>query len=243
MLRKTMVNALIFDFGGTLDTHGDHWSKVIWRACLRNGILKESQATSFREAYVFAERSLGKGHIIRPNYTFKLTLDVKLRLQLEYLITQGVLDITEKKVFQDLHTQLHQELYEEVWQKIRESRDVLIPLVSHYPTALVSNFYGNMPMVLREFQLDIFFLHVVESAAVGIRKPDPALFRLAIERLNVPPQEILVVGDSMKNDILPAKQCGCRTCWLKGEGWDAVTDNVAEYTITDIHQLNTLVLL
>ena len=238
MLRKTMVNALIFDFGGTIHTHGDHWSKVIWRAYLRNGILKESQATSFREAYVFAERSLGKGHIIRPNYTFKLTLDVKLRLQLEYLITHGMLDITEKKVFQDLHTQLHQELYEEVCQKLRESRDVLIPLVSHYPTALVSNFYGNMPMVLREFQLDMFFLHVVD-----IRKPDPALFRLAIERLNVAPQEILVVGDSMKNDILPAKQCGCRTCWLKGEGWDAVTDNVAEYTITDLHQLNTLILL
>ena len=225
MLRKTMVNALIFDFGGTLDTHGDHWSKVIWRTYLRHGILKELQATSFREAYVFAERSLGNGHIIRPNYTFKLTLDVKLRLQLEYLITHGVLDISEK-----------------VWQKIRESRDVLIPLVSHYPTALVSNFYGNMPMVLREFQLDIFFLHIVESAAVGIRKPDPALFQLAIERLGIPPQEILVVGDSMKNDILPAKQCGCRTCWLKGEGWDAFTDNVAEYTITDIHQLNTIVL-
>ena len=240
---EIMVNALIFDFGGTLDTHGDHWSKVIWRAYLQNGVLNESQATDFREAYVFAERTLGNGHIIRPNYTFKLTLDVKLRLQLEYLITHGVLDINEKMVFQNLHTQLHQQLYDDVWQTIRKSREVLIPLVSRYPTALVSNFYGNMPMVLREFQLDRLFLHVVESAAVGIRKPDPTIFRLAIERLGIPPQKILVVGDSMKNDILPAKQCGCQTCWLKGDGWDDIIEDVSDYTITDIHQLSSDVLV
>jgi len=237
-----MVKAIIFDFGGTLDTHGDHWSKVMWRAYLGNGILQETQVDDFRKAYVYAERTLGNGHIIRSNYTFKLTLDVKIRLQLEHLITHHVLEITDKKIFQDIHTQLHQQLYADVLQTVGKSRECLIPIVTQYPTALVTNFYGNMQMVLREMHIDMFFQHVVESAVVGIRKPDPAIFQLAIDQLGVSPEEILVVGDSMKNDILPAKQCGCQTCWFKGEGWEEPQENTADFTITDISQLKDIVL-
>ncbi|MBQ4147565.1 MAG: HAD family hydrolase [Prevotella sp.] len=237
-----MVKAIIFDFGGTLDTHGDHWSKVMWRAYLNNGILQETLVDDFRKAYVYAERTLGNGHIIRSNYTFKLTLDVKIRLQLEYLITHQVLEITDKKIFQDIHTQLHQQLYADVLQTVGKSREYLIPIVTQYPTALVTNFYGNMQMVLREMHIDMFFQHVVESAVVGIRKPDPAIFQLAIDQLGVSPEDILVVGDSMKNDILPAKQCGCQTCWFKGEGWEESQENTAVFTITDISQLKDIVL-
>ena len=237
-----MVKAIIFDFGGTLDTHGDHWSKVMWRAYLSNGILQESQADDFRKAYVYAERTLGNGLIIRSNYTFKLTLDVKIRLQLEYLITHHVLEITDKKIFQDIHTQLHQQLYADVLHTVGKSRECLIPIVTQYPTALVTNFYGNMQMVLREMHIDMFFQHVVESAVVGIRKPDPAIFQLAIDQLGVSPEDILVVGDSMKNDILPAKQCGCQTCWFMGEGWEETQENTAGFTITDISQLKDIVL-
>ena len=237
-----MVKAIIFDFGGTLDTHGDHWSKVMWRAYLNNGILQETLVDDFRKAYVYAERTLGNGHIIRSNYTFKLTLDVKIRLQLEYLITHQVLEITDKKIFQDIHTQLHQQLYADVLQTVGKSREYLIPIVTQYPTALVTNFYGNMQMVLREMHIDMFFQHVVESAVVGIRKPDPAIFQLAIDQLGVSPEEILVVGDSMKNDILPAKHCGCQTCWFKGEGWEEPQENTADFTITDISQLKDIVL-
>ena len=242
-----MINALIFDFGGTLDTHGDHWSKVMWKAYLHLGILNVSQEEDFRQAYVFVERTLGNGYIIRSNYTFKLTLDVKLRLQLEYMVTHGILDIKDKKDFQDIHQQLHLYLYEEVQCKVRESGEVLAPIAEQYPMALVTNFYGNMQMVLREMHLQQLFQYVVESAVVGIRKPDPAIFRQAIDRLGVDPKEVLVVGDSMKNDIIPAKQCGCCTCWLKGAGWENVTNTVSDhtvsdYTITDIHQLGSVIL-
>ena len=62
------------------------------------------------------------------------------------------------------------------------------------------------------------------SAVVGIRKPDPRIFRLGVDALGLPPKEILVVGDSLKKDILPAESIGCRTAWLKGKGWSAEED-------------------
>ena len=73
----------IFDYGGTLDTGGQHWGQVLWHAYERHHVpVSEAQ---FREAYVHAERMLGSQHIIQPDFTFRQTLEAKLRLQLEYL--------------------------------------------------------------------------------------------------------------------------------------------------------------
>ena len=88
------------------------------------------------------------------------------------------------------------------------------------PMVLVSNFYVNMPVVLREFGFDGLFLRVIESAVVGIRKPDPRIFLLGVEALGLRPEEVTVVGDSLDKDIIPAHEAGCQTIWLRGEGWN-----------------------
>ena len=104
---------------------------------------------------------------------------------------------------------------------------------------LVSNFYGNIATVLREFSLDGIFQHIVESAVVGIRKPDPRIFTLGVEALGLDPSEIVVVGDSIDKDIIPARQAGCHTVWIKGEGWtDApVDESQAERVINSLSEL------
>ena len=53
-----MTKGYIFDYGGTLDTGGQHWGKVIWHAYERQQV-PVSEAL-FREAYVHAERTLGR---------------------------------------------------------------------------------------------------------------------------------------------------------------------------------------
>ena len=60
---------------------------------------------------------------------------------------------------------------------------------------------------------------------VGIRKPDPRIFALGVDALGLKPQEVLVVGDSYKKDILPAESLGCRVAWLKGKGWTKEEDD------------------
>ena len=73
-----MIKGYIFDYGGTLDTGGQHWGKVIWHAYERQQVpVSEEQ---FREAYVHAERTLGKNPIIKPDFTFRRTLEEKIRI-------------------------------------------------------------------------------------------------------------------------------------------------------------------
>jgi FMN phosphatase YigB (HAD superfamily) len=104
---------------------------------------------------------------------------------------------------------------------------------------LVSNFYGNINTVLREFGLAKYFKDVIESAAVGIRKPDARIFTLGVKSLGLKPEETIVVGDSFYKDIEPAGKLGCHTVWFKGKGWTNKTydETVPDHIITDLAQL------
>ena len=93
------------------------------------------------------------------------------------------------------------------------SKDVLEALRKEgMPLVLVSNFYGNLTAVLRDFGLEGCFDHIVESARVGVRKPDSAIFRLVLDLYPaLKASDILVAGDSERNDILPAQSLGMKT--------------------------------
>ena len=65
--------------------------------------------------------------------------------------------------------------------------------------------------MLGEFGFDGLFQTVIESAVVGIRKPDPRIFLLGVEALGLKAEEVSVVGDSLEKDIIPAHKAGCRT--------------------------------
>ena len=220
-----MIKGYIFDYGGTLDTGGHHWGKVIWHAYERQQVpVSEAQ---FREAYVHGERTFGKNPIIQPYFTFRQTLENKLQLQLEFLHQEDYL------------SPLLDDLYSRTQAETRKSREVLLRLKEQYPMVLVSNFYGNIQTVLGEFGLDGVFSQIIESAVVGVRKPDPRIFSLGVEALGQKPDEVVVVGDSIDKDIVPARQAGCHTVWFRGEGWtdDPVDESIPDRIITDLREL------
>ena len=228
-----MIKGYIFDYGGTLDTGGHHWGKVIWHAYERQQVpVSEAQ---FREAYVHGERTLGKNPIIQPDFTFRRTLEEKLRLQIEFL--NGPLQ--NRQIVNRQIVNVLDDLYAQTCEQTSHSREVLLRLKEHYPMVLVSNFYGNIATVLKEFQLDGIFDTIIESAVVGVRKPDPRIFTLGVEALGLKPEEVVVVGDSIDKDIIPARQAGCQTVWFRGEGWtdDPVDESVPDCIITDLRDL------
>ncbi|MBQ7472129.1 MAG: HAD-IA family hydrolase [Prevotella sp.] len=230
---------ILFDFGGTLDTHGTHWGKMFWHAYQQQGVgITEEQ---LRQAYVYAERMLGQGNIIKEDFTFRRTLEEKLRLQLQFLRQEQVLQLTDEETSQLLDTLLNS-LYKRVCQNMEESCQLIKELFDWHLLGIVTNFYGNIETVLREFGLKDYIDEIIESAKVGVRKPDPQIFRKAAKRFAPKPERMMVVGDSYEKDILPAKQVGFQTVWLKGEGWnEAPADtSAADYVITDLKQLKEI---
>lgn len=207
------VKGVLIDFGGTIDTDGRHWYKVFKQAysCVAPAI----EDALLRQAYVYAERTLGKNPIINSQFTFYKTLETKLSLQTDFLRENGcsVTEVQSKNILDCC--------YSVVTTNINKvANPELESLSERCPLVLVTNFYGNMNSVLKEFGLDGYFTGIVESAVEGVRKPNPDIFRIAVNRLGVLPADTVMIGDSLSKDILPAMEVGCKTIWLKGEQWE-----------------------
>lgn len=87
-------------------------------------------------------------------------------------------------------------------------------LAARYRLGLVSNITLIPELVtadLGAIGLAPFFGAVALSSALGVRKPDPAIFRWALERLGVLPEEAVFVGDRLRDDIAGARGVGMRT--------------------------------
>ncbi len=231
------MRGFIFDYGGTIDTNGIHWAEVLRHAYEVSGFQVDNDL--FRHAYVHGERTLALNPIIQNTFTFKQTLEAKVAIQLQYIAEQQQRTIDELNRLYSANIVSWCDDF--VKKTIGDTGKVLEQLSRKFPLVLVSNFYGNIHSVLEDYGIDHYFCGIVESAVVGVRKPDPAIFRLGVEKLGFSPGEIVVVGDSLSKDIVPAKQTGCHTVWLKGPGWDHSGDiQCADETITDLSELVSL---
>lgn len=212
----TPVKGIIFDYGGTIDNCGDHWAVVI-REAYASLPVEELPLELFCKGYVFAERELARVRHILPEHDFRVMMEIKARLELEELvrlgapIKQGDIPAFAAQIagYTDRHAR----------ECVEKARPALDYLASKYPMVLVSNFYGNIESVLAEYDLRKYFPTVIESAVVGVRKPDPAIFMLGVDALGLRPEEVLVVGDSISKDIVPARSLGCETAWIEGRPW------------------------
>lgn len=253
------IKGIIFDYGGTLDTRGDHWSEVLWQGYehfgigvaddeeVEPGVSIHKQA--FRDAYVYGERALAVNPIVTPDFHFEDILREKLILELNFLAGKELLetgkDDAEKQaklgnfgndseassesLFLSLSdSEIHQiaadmarYINAKTLALLNENRQVLEHLKqAGYPMVLVSNFYGNINQVLKDAGIDGYFKDVIESAVVGVRKPNPAIFALGVCALDLPASQVLVVGDTYGKDIIPAHKLGCHTLWIKGLQWE-----------------------
>jgi epoxide hydrolase-like predicted phosphatase len=86
-------------------------------------------------------------------------------------------------------------------------------LRDHYKIALLTNASPGQDDLIRErFGLDVYseFDLYVNSAYVGLRKPDPAIFHLTLDQLGVAPQQAIFVDDSLRN-VDSARELGIHT--------------------------------
>ena len=230
-----MIKSVIFDYGGTLDTNARHWAHVLWDGF--QAVKVPVTEAQFREAYVFGERALAKAPIINSDDDFYALLCKKVRQELLWLDFKEYF-ITTKSERLQLSQRIATFCNGYVLQQLLQTRSVLEELQKKYRLVLVSNFYGNIETILHSYQLE-YFSAIIESAVVGVRKPDSRIYQLGVDACCCKASEVCVVGDSFSKDILPASSVGCQTIWLKGKGWtDKEEDeSIPNAVVTDLKDL------
>ena len=92
-----------------------------------------------------------------------------------------------------------------------QTRPLLERLRSRYRLGVIANQPPGTHGRLTGFGLLGYFDVCVSSGDVGIEKPDPAIFHLALEQAGCSPAESLMIGDRLDNDVRPAKELGFQT--------------------------------
>jgi FMN phosphatase YigB (HAD superfamily) len=92
-------------------------------------------------------------------------------------------------------------------------------LSSHYKIGVIANQSPGSEVRLSRWGLMPLISVCVASAEVGLKKPDPAIFDLALRQAECTPSESMMIGDRLDNDIRPARMLGWKTVRvLQGPG-------------------------
>ncbi|MEO8432299.1 MAG: HAD family hydrolase [Acidobacteriota bacterium] len=193
--------ALLFDFGGTLDSDGVAWKDrffPIWSEEV--GSLEREKFD--RAFYGSTDALVGA---VPPTLPLSETVD---------RIAAGVasrLDAGHGAPSARAAARFTRETLATLDRRITW----LSGLASRYRLAIVSNFYGNLAAVCEESGIAPHFSAAIDSTAVGCTKPGPAIFRAALDALGASPDSAVFIGDSVPRDMSGARALGMRHVLLR----------------------------
>lgn len=201
-----MLKRIFFDFGGCIDAPGIHTRVLFWNAFLAEKLVSLEERAQFQEAYTHADQkmmstgeaaSLGLAEFNQHNATL---------IGAEIGIGRDECQLAGDRV-----TALMADY-------LAESREALGLFRGNYELSVISNFTGNLELIMEEFGLRELFSSVTESFYAGVSKPDLKIFRDALAKHAEAPEQCLYVGDNPVNDIAPAASLGMRTALIHPAG-------------------------
>jgi putative hydrolase of the HAD superfamily len=197
------LRAVLFDYGGTLDGEASHWLDRFVNLYREAGV--ETPFERLKEAFYAADETCYATPRIADAGIAEL-MDFHVRVQLDRL-GQGDAG---------LHRSLVDRFVADSQASLAANRRILERLQPAFRLGVVSNFYGNVGRILDEAGFGTLLTVVADSHRVGWSKPDPSIYRWAVAQLGVSAAEVMHVGDSYARDVLPAREAGLRTAWLRG---------------------------
>jgi HAD superfamily hydrolase (TIGR01509 family) len=202
------VEAILFDFGGTLDADGVAWKERFYGHYRAEGL--DMTPAAFESAFFAADDALVGS--LPPETDLSGTVhELTMNLDAE-LARRGAGVAKEGTSGRGRRVASH--FLSGASAAIARNRPVLEALSGRYRLGIVSNFYGNLGAVCHGTGLAPLFAAIVDSHRVGARKPDPTIFRAALEPLRATPETTLLVGDSLRRDREGARRIGMRFIWI-----------------------------
>lgn len=108
-----------------------------------------------------------------------------------------------------------------------------------FALGMITNGFGQFQMDnIRALGIEKYFDAILVSETEGMKKPDPAIFKRALKRLNKEPRESVFVGDHPENDVKASQYVGMRGIWKKDVQWDAFE---TDYAVEDLGELPTMI--
>jgi putative hydrolase of the HAD superfamily len=195
-----VTSALLFDFGGTLDGPGLTWKTRAFSLYRTAGLAPDPAA--FDPVFYAADDALVGA--------------VPVTLGLDETVRRLFTGISARLGVADggLTARLAQRFIDDARASLRDSARVLARLAPRHRLGIVSNFYGNLGAVCADAGLTPVLGAIADSTVVGWSKPDPRIFRHALDALGVSAGDAAFVGDSRPRDMEGARALAMPHVWL-----------------------------
>jgi putative hydrolase of the HAD superfamily len=235
------VRAVLFDVNGTLvDIRTEEGMEQIFRAAghlltyqgidMRRGevrdryfeLLKQQQRTSPEEYPEFDAVAIWRTILDENATAYTRALPPEKYAQLPLFLAESSRGISRRQL----------RLYPHV-------REVLDVLRTRFPLAVVTDAQAaNARGELHQVGLLDYFDPIVVSGDHGFRKPDPRLFRYALDALGVAAEDAVHVGNDMHRDVFGARDLGLRTILFDSDqGTKEHPDTAPDHVISDHREL------
>lgn len=232
MIRENLsqCKAILFDFGGTLDSDGEHWLDRFYDLYEQAGL--DVPKVEIKGAFYAADR-------LCNNDPKLVSMGLRSLMKHHVRIQFAALNLND--------TAKEEEIIKRFCAKseriLKRNAQLLKRFKPSYRLGVISNFYGNVATLCREAALSDSLDVILDSAAVGVSKPDPEIFRIAMAKLDLPASRTVFVGDSYERDIEPARKLGMKTVWIKGP-LPRIPENAepADFEISSLTDLGAIVL-
>ena len=114
------------------------------------------------------------------------------------------------------------------WEIYEDVLPALEALRQRWRLVVLSNWDPRLPLLLERLGLAPFFEHIVYSAEVGVEKPHPAIFDVALDLLQIEPERVIHVGDRQRDDVEGAIAVGMQALLLDRHGDQGDVSTLAE---------------
>ena len=219
----TRIQWVVFDAVGTLIEPRPRVADVYHAACLRHGGTRSPDEIARRFREVMAAR------IADPRTSEQDEREFWQRTVADVLGTVKNPEACFAELYEHFATP-------EAWKLCQGVEQTLARLSKHdVRVAVASNFDQRLHRVLDGLSgMDAIQLRVI-SSEVGWRKPDHRFFEALLAQTGVSSKEILIVGDDVSNDIVPARELGMTSVFVRGRGSE--TNVEAELTVASVDEI------
>lgn len=123
----------------------------------------------------------------------------------------------------------------------KETVSCLEHLSKKYKIGVIANQELGTAERLQQHGIMKYIDLVIASAEEGVAKPDPKIFKIALERSGCKAKNAMMIGDRIDNDIIPAKKIGMKTIWIRqgfGGLWNIKVDEEhPDFTVYNLYQI------
>lgn len=123
-----------------------------------------------------------------------------------------------------------------------EAKMILDKLCQSYKLGLIANQGTTILKIFENENILRYFSHAGVSKQYSFHKPDIRLFESILTETKADPQYALFVDDNIERSLVPAKSLGFTTVWYQTQNRESLPNEVIDYTITSLNDLEQILL-